>query len=177
MTAGADPEKHGGGDPPPAPEAFFYHRALAPMLWAMTALGTVELFVVHLIVSIWSPVAALVLSVLTVASLAWLILLIRSLQRRPVLIESHQLTMRTGRLISVRVPLAAVASVRGHFPSEMVKGPGILKLAMLSFPNVLVELREPHRRGRRDYGRIVHCLDDPAAFVAALHRRLSDEVA
>lgn len=153
--------------------AFAYHRALAPMLWAFMALASLELFVVHFLISIWSVRLALLLSALTVTTIFWLALLIRSFRRLPVLLDEDGLLMRSGSLISVPVPLQQVAGVRGHFPSEALKSRAVLNLAMLSYPNVIVDLREPIRRGRRSIGHVAHRLDDPAGFIAALNARFA----
>jgi hypothetical protein len=152
--------------------AFAYHRALAPMLWVFVALATLELFVVHFLVSIWSVRAALALSALTVASMLWFVWLIRSFRRLPVLLDEAELLMRSGGMASMRVGLSSVAGVRAHFPSETLKSRAVLNLAMLSYPNVIVDLVEPIRRGRRSIQYIAHRLDDPAAFVAAINARL-----
>jgi hypothetical protein len=48
-----------------------------------------------------------------------------------------------------------------------------MNLAMLSYPNVIVDLAEPIARGRRSIRHIAHRLDDPVGFVAALDARLS----
>ena len=158
-----------------APVAFAYHRALAPLMWAFVALASLELFVVHFLVSIWSVRAALILSALTLASILWFVLLIRSFKRLPVLIEADALLMRSGRLMAVRVPLAQVAGVRTDFTSEALKSRSVLNLAMLSYPNLLIDLKEPIRRRRRLIGHIAHRLDDPAVFVAALKARLAGD--
>ena len=155
-----------------APLAFAYHRALAPMMWAFVALASLELFVVHFLVSIWSVRLALLLSALTIATIVWLAWLIRSFRRLPVLLDEETLLMRSGRLLSLQVPLEQVAAVHDHFPSETLKSRAVLNLAMLSYPNLLVDLREPIRRGRRSIGHIAHRLDDPAGFIAALRTRL-----
>lgn len=153
--------------------AFAYHRALAPMLWVFVAVATLELFVVHILVSIWSVRLALALSALTVASILWFVWLIRSFRRLPVLLDEAGLLMRSGGLVSICIGLPDVSGVRGHFPSEALKSRAVLNLAMLSYPNVIVDLAEPIRRGRREIRHIAHRLDDPAGFVAALDARLN----
>jgi hypothetical protein len=158
-----------------APLAFAYHRALAPMMWAFLALAGLELFVVHFLVSIWSVRAALLLSAATIASMAWMILLIRSFRRLPVLLDADELVMRSGRLIEVRVKLTQIEAVHGHFAGEALKSRAVLNLAMMSYPNLLIDLRAPIRRGRRSIERIAHRLDDPAAFIAALKARMNGD--
>ncbi len=142
------------------------------MMWAFAALAALELFVVHFLVSLWSVTVALILSALTLATMIWLVLLIRSFRRLPVLLDEQGLFLRSGSLISLRVPLDRVEIVRGQFASDALKPRSVLNLAMLSYPNVLVELREPMRRGRRSIDRIAHRLDDPGAFLAAVAARL-----
>ncbi len=141
------------------------------MLWAFAALAAIELFVVHFLVSIWSVRLALVMSALTLASMIWLVLLIRSFRRLPVLLDDSAL-FRCGSLLSIRVPIGQIEAVRAHFSSEALKSRSVLNLAMLSYPNVLVELRAPIPRGRRSIDRIAHRLDDAGGFVAALAARL-----
>ena len=155
-----------------APLAFAYHRALAPMMWSFVALASLELFVIHFLVSIWSVRLALLLSALTIATILWLAWLILSFRRLPVLLDEEALLMRSGRLLSLRVPLEQVEAVRGHFSSEALKSRAVPNFAMLSYPNLLVDLREPIRRGRRSIGHLAHRLDDPAGFIAALKTRL-----
>ena len=142
------------------------------MMWAFAALAAIELFVVHFLVSLWSVTVALILSAWTLATMVWLVLLIRSFRRLPVLLDEKALLMRSGSLVSLRVPLDGIATVRGQFAGEALKARSVLNLAMLSYPNVLIELREPIRRGRRSIDRIAHRLDDPGAFVRALVAQL-----
>jgi hypothetical protein len=142
------------------------------MLWAFAAIAVIELFVVHFLVSIWSVPFALILSAFTLAGMVWLVLLIRSFRRLPVLLDEGGVLFKCGSLISIQVPLGQIEAVRAHFSSEALKSRAVLNLAMLSCPNVLVELRAPIARGRRSIDRVAHRLDDPGGFVAALAARL-----
>ena len=147
---------------------FAYDRALAPLLWVFAGIATLELFVVHLLVSlVWNQVAALVVSALSVATLVWIILLIRSLKRLPVLVDDDGVTMRVGSLKSVRVPAASIARLRTSWPREELKGRGVLNLALINYPNVMLEL-DPPLPGRRPVKAVAHRLDDPAGFAAAV---------
>lgn len=140
------------------------------MMWAFVALATAELLVVHfLIAMLWSATAAALLSALTLLSILWLIGLIRSFRRLPVLVGEDGVLMRTGSLRAIRIDAANVRRVRRSFPGEALKAEGVLNLAMLSYPNVLVELAEPAegRRGR-PVNAVAHALDDPDGFAAAL---------
>lgn len=152
------------------PLAFTYHRALAPMLWAFVALGVMELLLVHLLLALLSsPIAALVASLLTLATLVWLILFIRSLKRLPVTLDETGLVLRTGTLLEIRVALDNVAGLRISWPASLPDDRAVLNLALINQPNVMVDLKRPvpGRRGRL-VASVAHRLDDPTGFAAAL---------
>jgi len=140
------------------------------MMWAFATVATAELFIVHfLVATLWSGTAAALLSALTLLSILWLIGLIRSFRRLPVLVDGDGLLMRAGTLRALRIDAANVGRVRRSFPSAALKEEGMLNLAMLSYPNVIVELAAPvaGRRGR-SVRAVAHALDDPDRFAAAV---------
>lgn len=150
------------------PQRFSYHRAVAPMLWVFVAVASVELLVVHLLVSLlWSRTTALVLSGLTLASVAWLIAAIRSMERLPVLLDEDRLLMRAGTIKQASVPLSSIAGLRQNWDAAALKERGVLRLSLLAYPNILLDLRES-LPGRRLIRAIAHRLDDPAAFARAI---------
>lgn len=153
---------------------FPYHRSLAPMLWMFVLLAGTELFVVHFLVSFWSVPVALILSVLSLATIVWMIGLIRSLKRLPVRIADGKLVFRAGTLRCVETPLINIAGVRLHWSAEDLKAPGVLNLALIAYPNVIVDLVEPVP-GRRPVRAIAHRLDDGAAFVKALSAAMAPQ--
>jgi hypothetical protein len=171
VSGGGVSAEPGAALPTAAPLAFSYARSLVPMIWVLIALGCGELLVVHLLVALlWSPMAALLLTLAALAAIAWLILLIRSMGRLPVLVGKDELVMRAGALKSVTVARSNIAAVETRFPPGFVRRRGVLNLALLAYPNVALELREPLARRRRGAAImwIAHRLDDPGAFVAAL---------
>jgi hypothetical protein len=151
-------------------QAFSYHRAIAPMLWAFVAIALVELIVVHLLLAHWSRTAALILSALSLASILWLVSVIRSFRRLPVLITPDALVMRVGTLKGATVPLSQVAGLRESWDAEWLRRRDVLNLALIAYPNVVVMLHGPLQMGRREVIAIAHRLDDPLAFTAALPR-------
>ena len=142
------------------------------MLWVFVALASIELVVDQLLIAHWSRPVALALSVVTFGSVAWLISIIISFRRLPVLITPDALIMRAGTLRSVTVPLTQVAGLRQTWDGATVKQRNVLNLALIAYPNVVVDLRTP-RPGRRAVVALAHRLDDPAAFAAALTRATS----
>ncbi len=152
-------------------ELFAYHRAVAPMMWVLVAIAGVEFVVVHVLIAMWRPAVAIVLSLVSLTSIAWLILQIRSFARLPVEIGGGRLLMRVGRIRAIETDLANVAGLRDHWDAKAIKHRSVLNLAMIAYPNVVVDLIEPVRVGRnRVVSAVAHRLDDPAAFVAALER-------
>jgi membrane protein YdbS with pleckstrin-like domain len=91
---------------------FSYHRSVAPMMWILVAIATVETLVVHLLVALWRPWVAALLSVVSVATIFWLIGAIRSFKTLPVEISDGQLVWRVGRLRKVVVPLDRVSTLK-----------------------------------------------------------------
>jgi len=129
------------------------------------------MLVVHLLVALLlSPVLALALSAVSLATIAGLVTLIRSFDRLPVWVGDETLVMRAGLLIRIEVPRASVAAIRGAFTRAELKQAGVLNLALLAFPNVLVELTAPVPHGRRakPVWAIAHRLGDPDGFRSAL---------
>lgn len=150
---------------------FEYHRSVAPMMWAFVCLASIELLVVHALLSHWYPKAALILSALTFASILWLVRSIRSFRRLPVLIDADSLVMRVGPMKCFHVPLSDIAGMRPDWTAADLKARGTANLALIAWPNVWIDLRHP--QGRRGVRAITHKLDDPDSFRAALKVRLS----
>jgi hypothetical protein len=138
-------------------------------MWAFACIMAVELVVVHLLVSaLWSRIAAAILSMLSLAAMVWTIVFIRSLKRLPVLVDEAGVMMRLGSLKSVRVPLEQVAGVRTAWPGEALRQRTVLNLALINYPNVMLDLDPPFRTRRRRIVAVAHRLDDPSGFVAAI---------
>jgi hypothetical protein len=144
-----------------------YHRSLAPMMWVFFGLACTELVVVHFLVALWDWRVALALSLVSVSGIVWLGMVIASFRQLPVIVGDHQVLMRAGRLRAVRIPLGEIAEIRMRWDPEEVKGRDVLNLALIAYPNVMLELRRP-LAGRRAIRRVAHRFDDPAAFHGAL---------
>lgn len=167
--SGAEPQD-------PQVRLFPYHRSIAPMLWVMVALSSIELIVVHFLLSFWSPTIAFILSALTLVSIVWIVLTVRSMRRLPVLLDEDRLVMRVGTLRCLDIPLDRIGGLRSDFDAAALKQSGIANLALLAWPNVFIELRTPIQQGRREFGGVAHKLDDGPAFAAALRPLLDRRV-
>jgi len=141
-------------------------------MWAFACIMAVELFVTHLLVSLWSGTAAWIFSAATVAMLAWIVLLIRSFSRLPVRVDKNGVLMRLGLLKALHVPASRIAGIRSHWPSGAHARRGVLNLAMINYPNVMLDLDPPleTRAGKRPIIAVALRLDDGPGFAAAVTR-------
>ena len=133
---------------------------------------TVEMLVVHPLVAHWLSTVAAVLSVLSLATIGWLIWLAASFRRLPVILDERDLTLRTGWLKVCRVPLRQVTGAVGEPDAPLVNSRRTLNMALLSWPNVAVALNPAMRVGKREIDHVAHRLDDAPAFLAALGERV-----
>ena len=140
------------------------------MLWVLVAIAGVEFVVVHALLAMWRPVVAIVASVATLVSIVWLVAGIQSFRRLPVTLDDDTLVMRAGTLKRIAVPVTNVAGLRDHWDAAFVKRRTTLNLALIAYPNVVVDLAVPQRAGRRAIDAVALRLDDRAAFVAAVER-------
>ena len=154
----------------PVIEAFSYHKAISPMIWVLIGLSTVELVVVHLLLAHWWPRVAIVVAAVAAATIVWLVMVVRSFRRMRVVLDADRLLMRVGRLYSVSVPTDHISGLRSSCDGAALKRRHVLNLALVAYPNVVVDLTAPIAVGRRRISTIAHRLDDPAGFAAALNR-------
>jgi hypothetical protein len=138
-------------------------------MWVLVALCTIEVLVEHLLLMHWYPRVAAVLSIATVAGLVWLVRVIRAFKQLPVLLMDDRIIMRAGTLREIVVPLRSIKALPTHWTAERLKAPGVVNLALIAYPNVVVELDPPIPGKKRPVTMVAHRLDDPTAFTAALN--------
>jgi hypothetical protein len=153
---------------------FAYHRSVAPMMWILVAIATVETLVVHLFVALWRPWVAALLSVVSVATIVWLVGVIRSFKTLPVEITDGQLIWRVGRLRNAVVPLDRVRALKTEWTAADLKRRDLLNCAMIAYPNTVVVLDGPVVAGRRSVLELAHRLDDPTGFATAIGSLIRD---
>lgn len=156
-------------DVPQGAKAFGYHKHVQPMLWAFFVLVLLEIAVVHLLVSLWSMTAAWVLFVISDLSLLYLLGLINSLRKLPILVTDRGVIVRAGILIEQFIPIENIKEITRSFDSDYVNSRQVLRTTLMAYPNLLIELKTPlavsRPFGRRQNvsGIGVHP-DDPVAF-------------
>jgi hypothetical protein len=151
------------------------HRAIAYvpfMVAAMMAVG-IETIAVHLLLRLWSPTAAWILTAISLYTLLWLIGDVHAVRLRPIRVEDGLLRLRLGLRWDATIPLAAIAAVEAPGEDRDTDARGDLKAVLLGAPNCRIRLREPVRAvGLYGITRSVRIIDlhvdDPAGFEAAL---------
>ncbi|MDB5738312.1 MAG: hypothetical protein JWO65_1980 [Sphingomonas bacterium] len=154
----------------PAVLAFAYHRSVGPMLGVLLGIAVVETMMVHLIaLGLWGWKVAAALALIDLSAIVWLVRLMRSFRRLPATIEGDRLTMRVGTLRSITIAVENIAGFRETFDAAAIKRRDVANLALIAWPNILIDLKHPIEvRHRRIISAIAHRLDDPAAFHAAI---------
>lgn len=151
------------------PLQFAYHRGIAPMLWVLIGLSAIELGVVHALLVLWNGWVALVVSLMTASAMIWLIALVRSMPRLPVLLDNQRLVLRVGFFRRFEIMLQDVACVRTSWESRAEKAKTVSNLALIAYPNVMIDLAEPVLSRRRAITTVAHRMDDLPGFLAALN--------
>jgi hypothetical protein len=138
------------------------------MMWIFVAIATVETLVVHLLVALWRPWVAAAFSVVSVATVIWLVGAIRSFKKLPVEITDEKLVWRVGRLKTAVVPIDQVRELKTEWTATDLKRRDILNCALIAYPNTVVVLDGPVKAGRRSVSELAHRLDDPTGFATAI---------
>jgi hypothetical protein len=97
----------------------------------------------HLLLGLWSPVAAWVWTGLDLWGIVWLLGDAQALRLRLSSIDDEMLHVRYGLRWSVSVPLANIAAVDNVRSESEWKRRDVLKVAILDEPRWLITLREP----------------------------------
>lgn len=134
------------------------------MMWVLVGLSSIELVIIHLLVAAWWPRVAVVLSLLSAGGIVWLVAAIRAMKRRPVTIVDGVIEMRVGAIKSIEIPVATVTGLRSTWDRAALKDRSLLNLALIAYPNVVLDLDPPIAGRRRTIRAVAHRFDDPVAF-------------
>lgn len=138
------------------------------MLWTFLSLATVELFAVHLLVALWSSIAAWMLSILTGLGVAQIALLMRGLTKWPTLVDDTGVTIRHGVRSEIFIPLHHIEKIEDVSFQPEQKGPHTFRATILAQPNLCVHVSPALPIRRRVLSTICLRLDDPAGFLHEL---------
>jgi hypothetical protein len=160
--------------------AFTYHRrgGLRVIYGVAVVFGCFEMVGVHLLVAALSPVAAWALTGCEFYGVVWVIGLLRSVDRLPIVLEERGIYIRYGVIYSLFIPYEAVQDLqRARLHSVDTKRKNYLNCAFINAPDCILKLRAA-RRARlpytlsRDVDEIGLMVDEPKEFLAQLERRI-----
>ena len=157
--------------------AFAYHRVINPMIAVFLVLQLIEIVVVDFLVSHWSREAAWILLALGVWGALFFIAMMQGFRLHPVLLDEQSVRVRSGLMIDLIVPLEGIEAFGAAISGEELKQDHVLNAAILSHPNVVLQLARPleYRPAigkARMVTRVAFRLDEPAPFVEALQSRI-----
>ena len=156
--------------------AFSYHRrsGYGPVVTAILVAMGIELIALHLLLHLWRPTAAWVMTALSVYGILWIVGDWQAVRHRPVRIEEDALLVRIGLRWTIRIPFSQIEAVYPagkKLPAR--KTPGYLEAILLGKPTYLVVCKEPVvAQGlygiQKRVTTLGFALDDTPAFEAAL---------
>lgn len=153
-----------------ARQVFANHAGVTPMLSVLAGLACLEMFAVHLFVALKWPWIGWPLTILSAASVLWLIGWIRSWKCLPHELRADGLVLHMGSLRHVVVPLERISFISATVSYAIIKARSCRNLVPVAYPNRVIHLREP-MAGRKPVDAIA---DDPAAFDDAMRRAAVD---
>ena len=161
--------------PFPGSAHFYGHRQQgnASNQLGFLMLMAVEMPVMHLILH-WmvSPLAALVVTALSVYGFIFMLAEYRATLHRPTTLDGDQLRIRYGIAGDIALPLARIAVV-SRYNASARRAPGRMRFIGMGAANVRLELLPGTRvtglLGEREVETILLGLDEPGRFIACVH--------
>lgn len=124
---------------------FSYHRknGSAALLWALIMLLIVETIVLHLIIELYSPLLAWILTILSIYTCFQVLSLIKSMQQRPIEVVDGKLWLKYGTLCDTQIPLSMILRVTDFDHSQQKEDiPRLSPLGELESPNLCLTFKE-----------------------------------
>ncbi|HEX3068953.1 MAG TPA: hypothetical protein VHX14_10285, partial [Thermoanaerobaculia bacterium] len=98
---------------------------------------------VHLLIQTWSVRTAWVVTLLDLYGAIWLLGDYHAMRLRPITIDDQSLHVHFGFRWSISIPLNSIASIEPVLSESDWKRKGVLKVALLDEPRLLVRLDAP----------------------------------
>jgi hypothetical protein len=129
---------------PAAPGFSVYRRSgWDTVLICILVLLAAESIGVHLLIQTWSVRAAWVVTLLDLYGAVWLLGDYHAMRLRPIAIDETTLHVRLGFRWSISIPLQNIAAIEPVRSESDWKRKGVLKVALLDEPRLLVRLNAP----------------------------------
>jgi hypothetical protein len=129
---------------PAAPGFTIYKRSgWDSVLVCILVLLAAESIGVHLLIQMWSVRTAWVVTLLDLYGAIWLLGDYHAMRLRPITIDEESLHVRFGFRWNISIPLTTIASIEPIRSESDWKRKGVLKVALLDEPRLLVRLEAP----------------------------------
>ena len=149
---------------------FSYHRDSATLstLFAFIMIIGIETFVFHLLLMMWSPLAAWIFTVLSIYTAIQLFGFLRSMIKRPMAIENNTLHLYYGLMNETHIDLEKISSVE-LTSSDLEYTKELRKFSFLDSPNVILHLKTQHTMEglygfKKNYRSLAIYVDNSIAF-------------
>ncbi|MEM1323153.1 MAG: hypothetical protein AAGG75_23005 [Bacteroidota bacterium] len=158
---------------PLAAHEFSYHKrsGMVSILGVFIFLIIVEAGVVHLLLERWSPLAAWILTFLSIYTCLQVFGIIRSLPKRPIAIREDRLELRFGILSETDIPLEFIERVENSRKRIDLKKGGVKSSTLddLESHNTIIYLKEEHKLSgfyniKKRFHTIALHVDEPQRF-------------
>ncbi|MCL2806781.1 MAG: hypothetical protein FWD27_01245 [Coriobacteriia bacterium] len=128
---------------PPGSEAFSCHKdtGYLSVMCVFAFLLPLEIVALHVLISLWNPTVALVVTVLGVYTAIWLLGDCRATLLRPITLSTRTLTLNSGIRLSSKVPLTSIQSIGSENPG--FSKAETLDIGLLFSTNMWITLCEP----------------------------------
>lgn len=161
----------------PGHHSFTYHLKSGYGITAamMIGLSLIEIPLIHLVVHQFNPIAAWVVTLLTLYTVVWLIGDFHAIRLQPIVVDETHLHFRTGMRWRVSVPLDRICTIHPLSPTERQKKEG-LDLSIAGNARLLLELNTPVTvKGlfgiKRITDKIAFAVDDEKTFLSVLKNK------
>jgi hypothetical protein len=159
--------------------SFSYHRTggYGAVVFLVIMISAVEIVSVHLLVARFSTTAAWVLTGLGLYAVLWILGDFQAVRLRPLIVDDEVLRVRLGLRWSLDIPFKLIDSVRPVTnPPPPKRSAGHLQVALLTRPQILLDLREPLKAVgpyglEKDVRTVAIAVDDLQGLRLALRQR------
>ena len=162
---------------------FSYHKnsGTISLLVALIFIIGIETVVFHILLAKWNNIAAWVLTSLSIYSAIQLFGFLKSMLKRPIIIENNRLHLRYGIMVESVIDLNTIDSVE-LFSKDIKLNKETRKLSFLGdleSHNVLIKLKQEHTLIglygiKRKFKNLVFCIDDKTSFINQIKSKLNE---
>lgn len=125
-------------------KVFSYHKrsGYSIVVGVFLFLIILETFLLHLLISKWSPVGAWILTALSIYGIFFLFADYNAARKRPILIDNHTLQIKIGIRWFVTIPYENISQIAmGVEPDNNDKN--YFRMVLVGSENIIIKLKEP----------------------------------